>query len=313
MCRDVSAIPVAAADQRLRLRHPEHRRGGPEGRSRRPEGPLPEYRRPNHLRVPHAAAHDRRRSSARCGTATTGTRRRWASSRRARRSRRSACSAACRCRPTGSSSHPALRGDRARADGAGRARRRSADPGTDVSALHRGPREDRRDGGLLSHGSRARAGSPTSNTSAALITPATRALVVIDPNNPTGATYSERGAAGAGRSCRPAQHSRCSPTRSMPISRSTVRCGALAALNPEAPVITFSSLSKAYLAPGWRIGLAGGRRPPIGWTTCWPGSRSWRTAGCAARADGARARRRAHRRSVASAGLPRRAAGARRR
>jgi aspartate/methionine/tyrosine aminotransferase len=29
---------------------------------------------------------------------------------------------------------------------------------------------------------------------------------------------------------------------------------AIAALNPEAPVITFSSLSKAYLAPGWRAG-----------------------------------------------------------
>jgi aspartate/methionine/tyrosine aminotransferase len=29
---------------------------------------------------------------------------------------------------------------------------------------------------------------------------------------------------------------------------------AIAALNPDAPVITFSSLSKAYLAPGWRAG-----------------------------------------------------------
>jgi alanine-synthesizing transaminase len=29
---------------------------------------------------------------------------------------------------------------------------------------------------------------------------------------------------------------------------------ALAALNPDAPVISFSSLSKAYLAPGWRTG-----------------------------------------------------------
>ena len=28
----------------------------------------------------------------------------------------------------------------------------------------------------------------------------------------------------------------------------------LAALNPEAPIISFSSLSKAYLAPGWRTG-----------------------------------------------------------
>ena len=35
---------------------------------------------------------------------------------------------------------------------------------------------------------------------------------------------------------------------------------AIASLNPDAPVITFSSLSKAYLAPGWRSGwLAVGR------------------------------------------------------
>jgi alanine-synthesizing transaminase len=35
---------------------------------------------------------------------------------------------------------------------------------------------------------------------------------------------------------------------------------ALASANPDAPVITFSSLSKAYLAPGWRTGwLAVGR------------------------------------------------------
>jgi alanine-synthesizing transaminase len=36
--------------------------------------------------------------------------------------------------------------------------------------------------------------------------------------------------------------------------------GAIAAYNPDAPVITFSSLSKAYLAPGWRAGwMAVGR------------------------------------------------------
>ncbi len=42
---------------------------------------------------------------------------------------------------------------------------------------------------------------------------------------------------------------------------------AIAALNPDAPVITFSSLSKAYLAPdgepaGWRSAA------PIGSTMC---------------------------------------------
>ena len=86
-----------------------------------------------------------------------------------------------------------------------------------------------------------------------LIGPATRALVVIDPNNPTGATYSDearRALVGFAE-----EHN-------FPLLADEVYAdlafdgpvGALAALNPEAPVITFSSLSKAYLAPGWRAG-----------------------------------------------------------
>jgi alanine-synthesizing transaminase len=86
-----------------------------------------------------------------------------------------------------------------------------------------------------------------------LITPATRALVVIDPNNPTGATYS----AEARRAL-----VQLAEEHNFPLLADEVYAdlafdgpvGALAALNPEAPVITFSSLSKAYLAPGWRAG-----------------------------------------------------------
>jgi alanine-synthesizing transaminase len=86
-----------------------------------------------------------------------------------------------------------------------------------------------------------------------LITPATRALVVIDPNNPTGATYS----AEARRALVD-----IADDFNVPLLADEVYAdlafdgpvGALAALNPEAPVITFSSLSKAYLAPGWRMG-----------------------------------------------------------
>jgi alanine-synthesizing transaminase len=86
-----------------------------------------------------------------------------------------------------------------------------------------------------------------------LITPATRAVVVIDPNNPTGATYS--------REARQALVD-LADTRNIPLLADEVYADlafdgpvpALAALNPDAPVITFSSLSKAYLAPGWRMG-----------------------------------------------------------
>ena len=92
-----------------------------------------------------------------------------------------------------------------------------------------------------------------------LITPATRALVVIDPNNPTGATY-------------PTDVRRAlldiADEHNIPLLADEVYADlafdgpvdAIASLNPDAPVITFSSLSKAYLAPGWRSGwLAVGR------------------------------------------------------
>lgn len=92
-----------------------------------------------------------------------------------------------------------------------------------------------------------------------LITPATRALVVIDPNNPTGATYTQE-----------VRHALVdlADRHNFPLLADEVYADlafdgpvpALAAVNPEAPVISFSSLSKAYLAPGWRAGwMAVGR------------------------------------------------------
>lgn len=86
-----------------------------------------------------------------------------------------------------------------------------------------------------------------------LITPATRALVVIDPNNPTGATYS----VAARRALVDLADEHGIPLLADEVYADLAfdgPVGALAALNPDAPVITFSSLSKAYLAPGWRSG-----------------------------------------------------------
>ena len=99
----------------------------------------------------------------------------------------------------------------------------------------------------------ARGWAPDVDHIRSLITPATRALVVIDPNNPTGATYGE------------------------PVRRELLQLAArhgfvlladevygdlayggpvppMAGLDPSAPVVSFGSLSKAYLAPGWRAG-----------------------------------------------------------
>jgi alanine-synthesizing transaminase len=86
-----------------------------------------------------------------------------------------------------------------------------------------------------------------------LVSDATRALVVIDPNNPTGATYSIE----ARRALVALAEEHNFPLLADEVYADLAFDGpvpALAALNPDAPVITFSSLSKAYLAPGWRMG-----------------------------------------------------------
>ena len=92
-----------------------------------------------------------------------------------------------------------------------------------------------------------------------LVTPATRALVVIDPNNPTGATYSND----VRRELVDLADRHNFPLLADEVYADLAFDGpvpAIAALNPDAPVISFSSLSKAYLAPGWRAGwMAVGR------------------------------------------------------
>jgi alanine-synthesizing transaminase len=96
-----------------------------------------------------------------------------------------------------------------------------------------------------------------------LIGPRTRALVVIDPNNPTGAVYPDA-------------------TRRALIELAE-RYGLvlladevygdlaydgpvkpMGSLAPDAAIISFSSLSKAYVAPGWRAGwMVVGRTPRL--------------------------------------------------
>jgi len=96
-----------------------------------------------------------------------------------------------------------------------------------------------------------------------LVTPRTRAVVVIDPNNPTGATYPE-----ASRRALIAFAER----HGLAILADEVYADLgydgpvdpLGKLAPDAPIISFSSLSKAYLAPGWRTGwLSIGRSPRL--------------------------------------------------
>lgn len=98
---------------------------------------------------------------------------------------------------------------------------------------------------------------------ATLVTPATRALVIIDPNNPTGATY-------------PAPVRRAllefADKHGLPILADEVYgdlgydgpVPLIGSFDHDAPVLSFSSLSKAYLAPGWRTGwVSVGRSPRL--------------------------------------------------
>ncbi len=97
-----------------------------------------------------------------------------------------------------------------------------------------------------------------------LISPRTRALVVIDPNNPTGASYPDGIRSALINLAREhgfvlladevyADLAYDGPTPPM------------ATLDLDAPVISFGSLSKAYLAPGWRAGwMAVGGSPRLG-------------------------------------------------
>lgn len=91
------------------------------------------------------------------------------------------------------------------------------------------------------------------------IGPRTRALVVIDPNNPTGAVYPPEI---RGRLIDVAER------HGLVILADEVYgdlaydgpVPPLGTLDPDAPIISFSSVSKAYLAPGWRAGwMAVGR------------------------------------------------------
>src|SRR4051812_6956882 len=98
---------------------------------------------------------------------------------------------------------------------------------------------------------------------ATLVTPATRALVIIDPNNPTGATYPTA----IRRSLLEFADRHGLALLADEVYGDLGYDGPVAPLGSfdlDAPVISFSSLSKAYLAPGWRTGwLAIGRSPRL--------------------------------------------------
>ncbi len=96
-----------------------------------------------------------------------------------------------------------------------------------------------------------------------LINPKTRALVVIDPNNPTGAIYPQA----MRRALIALAEEHGLVILADEVYGDLAYDGAvppMAALDHDAPIISYSSLSKAYLAPGWRAGwMAVGASPRL--------------------------------------------------
>ena len=92
-----------------------------------------------------------------------------------------------------------------------------------------------------------------------LITPRTRALVVNDPNNPTGAVYPTA----LRRQLLNVADEFGIPILADEIYEDLAYAGPvppLGSLDPDAPILSLSGLSKGYQAPGWRTGwLALGR------------------------------------------------------
>jgi alanine-synthesizing transaminase len=82
----------------------------------------------------------------------------------------------------------------------------------------------------------------------------TRAIVIINPNNPTGAVYSKEVLNGVLSLA--ARHGLVvfSDEIYNKLLLDPVEVISTASLAPELPVVTFNGISKAYLAPGFRIG-----------------------------------------------------------
>lgn len=82
----------------------------------------------------------------------------------------------------------------------------------------------------------------------------TRGIVVINPNNPTGAVYSREVLSGILELV--ARHGLVAFSDEIysKLVLDPIPAISLASLAPELPVVTFNGLSKAYLVPGFRIG-----------------------------------------------------------
>ncbi len=84
----------------------------------------------------------------------------------------------------------------------------------------------------------------------------TRALVLINPNNPTGAVYSQRTLEAIAELARQNNLVIFSDEIYDKLILGDEPHVSIASLAPDVPVVTFNGLSKTYLVPGWRVAWA---------------------------------------------------------
>jgi alanine-synthesizing transaminase len=89
---------------------------------------------------------------------------------------------------------------------------------------------------------------------AAKVNKGTRAIVLVNPNNPTGAVYSRHTLEAIADVARRHRLVILSDEIYDKLILDGDSHHSFAALAPDIPTITFNGLSKAYLVPGWRVG-----------------------------------------------------------
>jgi alanine-synthesizing transaminase len=97
---------------------------------------------------------------------------------------------------------------------------------------------------------------PDADEMAALVNAKTRAIVLVNPNNPTGTTYSRRTVEAVMDVARRHHLLVLSDEIYDQLLLDDQQHYSTAALAPDVPTVTFNGLSKAYLVPGWRVGWA---------------------------------------------------------